>query len=71
MNVSNENEEENRVEQNSEGTILITKIDLINRTFPELVDNAAAESNTFSESNFAHSLLLKMVKLSIVIEQHN
>ncbi len=57
--MSDDNEEENRVEEDDYESILINKIDLINGIFPQLVDTAA---DTFSESKFASSILKKMVR---------
>ena len=59
LDMSDDNEEEKRVEEDDNESILINKIDLINGIFPQLVDTAA---ESLSESKFASSLLKEMVR---------
>ena len=59
IDMSDDNEEENRVQEDDFESILINKIDLINGIFPQLVDTAV---ESFCESKFASSILKKMVK---------
>ncbi len=59
IDMSDDNEEVNRVEEDDYESILINKIDLINGFFAQLVDTAA---ESFYESKFASSILKKMVR---------